>query len=213
VRETARFLLKKKGVNDFNTFYRDSLDSKQLYGAICGLGETGMEEDAVYLLNYLDYEQINIVRSTVKALSKLIFKEFKDTFIEMLADKRPGISKEARLALYGKINATDAYEIYSYFIDCNTVHTRKNAALLLCSLSKWDSIEYIIELCADEDETISEIAKYYLGKWIDKFNRSFTVPSLEQLQRIEVSIDKYGYAISNEQVNWIKAALVSLKKD
>lgn len=211
VRETARYLLKTKGIKDFSAFYIDALNEGFSYGAICGLGETGKEDDAAYLINFLDLEQAKIVRIAIRALSKLAFEEFKDTFIELLADDRMGVSKEARLALSGRISSADADKIYKLSMSNDKAHTRKNGALLLCSISKWDSISYIIEICADKDEEISRIGKYNLDKWISKFNRSFTVPTRDQVKRIESAIKTYENTISKSSIEWIEIALDSLK--
>lgn len=211
VRETARYLLKTKGIKDFSAFYIDALNKGVSYGAICGLGETGKEDDAAYLINFLDLDQAKIVRITIRALSKLAFEEFKDTCIVLLSDDRIGVSKEARLALSGRISSADADKIYKLSMSNDKAHTRKNGALLLCSISKWDSISYIIELCADKDEEISGIGKYNLDKWISKFNRSFTVPTGDQIKRIESAIKTYGNTISKGSIEWIEIALDSFK--
>ena len=205
IRETARFLMSKECTYDFADIYRNILsENNACIGAILGLGETGSNEDAVYVVPFLDDVRVKVVRATVKSLSKLDFEEVKSTLIDMLADPRPGVSKEVRRILKGKINALDAERIYEIYKSSSLNHIKKNAAILLFSLSKWDAIKYILELNSDTDEDIDSIAKSALKRWKLKFNRSFISPTIQQKLAVERTLEKYGQHINIHDREWIK---------
>lgn len=122
----------------------------------------------------------------------------------MLADPRPGVSKEVRQILKGKINVLEAERIYELYKSSSLNYIKKNAALLLFSLNKWEAIKFILELHSDTDEDIKSIAKTALKRWKLKFNRSFTSPTEQEKSAFERTLERYGEYIHANDREWIK---------
>lgn len=205
VRELSRYLLLKHKKYDFASLYRDSIEkNEQLYSSICGLGETGNINDTEIIAEFLNSDTIRVVKASINALSRLDLKGYKEKIMFTLNDGRAGISKIARRVLHKEINVSDADTIYAIFKQAIYNHVKINTCVLLCSLSKWNAIMYIIEFCADKDINISTIGQYALGNWKLKFNRSFTKPTKNQIKEIRKAIILFGKSIKESDRDFIE---------
>jgi HEAT repeat protein len=205
VRERARFLLKNHGYDDFASYYIDSIHKhNNTYGAICGLGEVGKAEDTKYLMQFLESDKVNIIKATIKALSRLDFLGFKELIINYIEHSHIGVSKDTRKILDKQVDLADAEKVYNIFKNSKVEHVRANAALLLCSLSKWESINYIIEMCGNQNQDISKFGQLKLEGWVFNFNRSYLPPSKEQQAKLRSSIKKYEQVISEDNRKFIE---------
>jgi len=201
VREAARYLVKDRdGARDLAAHYRELLQGRPAVcpGSISGLGETGRADDAKYVRPFLEAEDPRLVRSAMRAVAKLDFDGSKDTLIAFLADARPGIVKEARRLLRGRIDTADAESIHrDHFLNKSDA-MRRQTAFLLCSLGKWDALRYIVEICADRSEPVEEIGRSALSLWLQRFNRSFAAPSWAQIEAIRGALREFGHALPEE---------------
>lgn len=102
--------------------------------------------------------------------------KFIDNLIEMLNHEHKGVSKEAMRCLLTTSFINKKYILYRMYNQSNYEHTKYNAALLLCSLPKWESIQYIIE--------------FYVNK--ANFNRTFDAPSKTQVESIKKILEQCG---------------------
>ncbi len=211
VRETARYLLKNHCNYDFASLYRNKLKTLTLSrGAIYGMGETGRVADTIFIVPFLDHERSKIIQASIRALSNLDFETYKDIFITLITDSRPGVSKEARKVLTNKVNIVDVEEIYDIFKESELSFVQKNAAILLGSIkNKWETIRYIVEICANIDEEISQFGYSALNRWKIKFNRSYILPSKKQVLNIKEALTKYGDTIGQENKQLIEFYLSS----
>lgn len=201
IREASRFLLKKiDNKYDFPRIYREILqDPSVLYrGAISGLGETGQAGDTKYVMPFLKADKARVVRSGMRAIAKLDFAGSKNALIAFLADPRPGVAKEARRLLYGRINAFDAELIHRDYFQNKPDALRQQAAYLLSCLGKWDAPKYLLEICADRSEPIAEFGLSALSKWLSRYNCSFTSPARPQLEAIQNALKAHGSAVPEE---------------
>jgi HEAT repeat protein len=208
VRELSRYLLSKQKKYDFAAIYRDSIQkSEKLYSDICGLGETGNISDSKVIGNYLNSQVVKIVKASINALARLDIQGYKEEIIMMLNDERAGLSKTARRVLYEEIDASDADTLYNIFKQAIYDHVKINACVLLCSLSKWNSIRYIIEFCADENESIRAIGQFAFEGWIQKYNKSFNTPTKKQVEEIRKAFMEFGESIKDSYRNFIEFSI------
>lgn len=206
VRETSRFLLKKAGYElDFRQRYLEVLlASKISIGAISGLGEVGNAADAKVIEPFLDNGNVNIIKIAMSAIAKLNLLDYKGRMIWRLADWRPGISKVARMLLSRELNLQDAAVVYRIYGDSKISHVRKNCVRLLALLGKWDSLGYILESHASDDEEIRRIGKATLERWILRYNRSFVNPTDNQLTIIKEALKKYGASLQETEREFLE---------
>lgn len=110
----------------------------------------------------------------------------------------------ARRVLSKEINAGDADDIYRIFEKATYDHVKINSCVLLCSLSKWSAIRYIIEFCADRNESISLLGQSALEGWKLRHNQSFTTPSSNQIEEIREVLECFGQAIKESDRDFIE---------
>ncbi|GLC28920.1 HEAT repeat domain-containing protein [Clostridium omnivorum] len=205
VRELSRYLLLKHNKYDFAAIYRDAIQKNEsLYPSICGLGETGNINDSETIIKFMGSDVVKIVKASINALARLDIQGYKEEIIIYLNDDRAGISKTARRVLSKEINAGDADTIYRIFKKATYDYVKINSCILLCSLSKWNAIRYIIEFCADENEYISLLGQSALECWKLRYNQSFTTPSSNQIKEIRGVLEYFGKAIKESDRDFIK---------
>lgn len=205
VRELSRYLLSKNNKYDFAAIYRDAIQkSERLYPSICGLGETGNINDSRIIIKFMDSDVAKIVKASINALARLDIQGYKEEILLFLNDDRAGVSKTVRRVLSKEINAGDADDIYRIFLKATYDHVKINSCILLCSLSKWNAIRYIIEFCADKNEGISLLGQNALEGWKLRYNQSFTTPSSNQMKEIREVFEYFGKAIKESDRDFIE---------
>jgi hypothetical protein len=205
MRDTARFILTKRGISNFAEFYRDKISKgESLVGAIYGLGETGTDQDCEYIENYMNEENINLLRAVMLSLARLNFEKYREFFIGKLKDERAGISKQAKKILSERIDSSDGELIYKINKEAAQRHVLINTASLLFNLSKWDNIRYILEFQNSDDEEIRNLAEYNFMKWQVAFNRSFNKPTQRQKELINETTEKYGKFVNRKDIEFVK---------
>jgi HEAT repeat protein len=195
MREEARYLLLKIENIDVASFYRQALESAEgvgLYAAISGLGETGSASDDSLLIEYTLHKSAKVRRAAIKALSRLNGGEHLSVFMAALQDEMPSVSREARKALSGRLNVIGGEPLWGIFNSTTRHFVRQNVLYLLSRLGKWDSIYFLIKAAGDSDDTIAERSRLYIWRWLGRFNRSFTAPTHQQLNRLEGALKESG---------------------
>lgn len=202
MREEARFQLRKAEDVDVASFYRQALESAEdvrLYGAISGLGETGSASDDSLLIELALHRSTKIRRAAIKALSKLNGGEHLSVFMAALQDEMPGVSREARKALSGRLNVIGGEPLWEIFNSSTLPFVRRNVLYLFSQLGKWDSIYFLTKAGADSDKEVAERSRLYIERWLMRFNSSFSAPTREQLARLEGALAECGHVL-NENV-------------
>jgi hypothetical protein len=195
VREAAQYHLRKSENFDPASFYRRALagaDRKALPAVLGGLGETGSASDDVPLVGHARHPSAKVRGAVIRALSKLNGRAHLSIFTDALRDEAPGVSREARRALSGKANAVGGETLREIFTSSPRGHVRRNVLQLFTGLSKWDRLYFLLGAACDDDEEIAEQSRHNIGRWLAQFNRGFTRPSREQLERLSRALEKCG---------------------
>jgi hypothetical protein len=206
IRSLARFLLSKQNKSEFASYYIQMLKSNHFVrGALLGLGEVGKKEHVELIIPYLDHSSVSIVKAAIRAISLLDGENHKAEFVGLLDHNHEGISKAARRSLSTVYYKDIKEQLYNLYTETNYEHTKYNIALLLCSLSKWDAIIYIIEFYVNKEESeISRLGKANFISWIVNFNRTFDSPTKNQIASIKNTLSKYGSKLEKSEVREIE---------
>ena len=207
IRSTARFLLAKKNITDFLSYYIGKINrnpKENLRVSLLGLGEVGNEDHVNLILPFLKHSNEGIVKAAIQAIAMLDAKQYQSTFIEMLDHTHKGVSKEARKSLLKSHFKEEKGTIYRLYMDSKNIHTRYNAAILLCSLPKWDAIQYIIEFYANNESEINSLGKLQFSRWINNFNRSFESPTRLQIDSIKQIINRFGSQLEKSEIKYLE---------
>jgi HEAT repeat protein len=207
IREEARYHLRTIAPMDVAAFYRETLDGvrsprvskgnsavpsiapgRELYSAICGLGETGSEADAHLIVAYAFNHTAKIREATVRALARLDAKAHVELFLTALTDEGPRASRQALKALAGMTSAIAVEKVWLIFASASRDHVRRNALSLLERFPKWDSIYYLLRAIRDRDEAIAGMARIAIQRWLARFNRTFNLPSSDQAARVRTAL-------------------------
>lgn len=208
VRDNARYLLNKAAKIDYRQFYIENLESA---GSIYGLGETGSITDAKSLLPFLKSESQQKIVAAMTALANITGDEYTDYFVEQLRSEHAGMSKSAARILKNKNYLPYIETIHTMFLSEKHLHIRRNCAVLLISLSKWDAIRYILEMCEDDDRKIVLFGETAYRNWTEKFNRSYVSPTAAQIIKLRQFIDQNMNRIPQSRVDYLEFLIKSFK--
>jgi len=213
MREEARYHLRKLGTTDVTAFYRDHFlagESVDLYSVISGLGETGETSDDQFIVPYTTHPAGKIRGAAIQALAKLNRNAHVGIFIEALKDQVPHVSRQALNAL-NKASAIDGERIWELFRSAAHAHVKRNALSLIERLGKWDSVYYLLRAVRDFDETIADMSRFAIQRWLARFNRSFSSPNAEQLARLRIALEENGNLLDDQTVEQLRFSMAGFK--
>lgn len=188
IRDEARFHLRSRSDEDPAAIYRDALAHNPLV-AIAGLGETGNVSDADRLAGYLSHSSSRIRRATIRAIARLQGEAAIPMLLEMILDPSSAVSAQARNSLARQGAMLDGAQLSA--MHPTSDHAKRNLVLLMASLSKWDSILALLD--ADR-----ELATPFIERWFAAYNRSQSVPSRAQLERLTLASNDARFPFAAE---------------
>jgi HEAT repeat protein len=207
VREVARYYLEKSEGFDARSYYREVIRSgspEALPQAIAGLGETGTREDAGIVGPWLTHPSTTFRRAAVRALGRLDGDSHVGELLRALNDDQSSVSRLAKEALRGRLHLVVRDRLWELFERNRQSHVCRHALALLSGLGKWEGLSYLILACSDDDPEVAARAQGYIRDWIDRFNRSFAMPSSEDLRRAGDALEASGSALDSETVKLLR---------
>lgn len=212
MREEARYHLRKLDT-DVAAFYRHYFlagEGVDLYSVISGLGETGETSDDQFIVPYTTHPAGKIRGAAIQALAKLNRNAHVGLFIEALKDQVPHVSRQALNAL-DKASAIDSERIWELFRSAAHTYVKRNALSLIERLGKWDSVYYLLRAVRDFDETIADMSRFAIQRWLARFNRSFSSPNAEQLARLRIALEENGNLLDDQTVEQLRFSMAGFK--
>src|SRR5208282_2316218 len=88
-------------------------------------------------------------------------------------------------------------------------HNKRFVLYLISRISKWDSIFYLVQSLSETDERLVELSKRYVARWFSRYNRSFAVPSADQLKRLRKLLDERNLLVSAETEQSLESLMKS----
>jgi len=182
IREFVRFNLKNE-IADFATVYNDSLKKKkEIFGSICGLGETNGRQFYESLEPFLQDEKIAIKKAAFRALTKLNEQIAYSFAIQNIDSEYKGIRNVAINFLQKNLTAQvleKARQVYAN----GKIELKKEMLEMFSSIGGWTTFADLILGTIDENENIRELSFGYLQMWRARAVRLFTQPKAGELER------------------------------
>lgn len=207
-RAHARALVSRAGWMDFAAFYRQAAVSgaSRQAEALAGLAETGAADDVEAVLPLLADMRPRVRAAALRALARLAGGRYPDVFTTALGSPSPRVSRAAAEALRGRAGLVAEGAIAPSFGPGAPPHVRRNALGLLAWRGKWDGLAWILRALTDADPAIRGAAGGHLGRWRQRFNRTFTQPTAAQRERIADTLASAGSVLPAETVRWLRFA-------
>ena len=162
VREMARFILKKHDRFDCRKFYMEHLDRDDKKACIAGLGETGLSEDAVLLMPFLEDPDASVVKITLHALGNCGGGSLSEIFWKYLQDERQNVAMQAFREIT-KLNIRyGSKQIYELFQKTDSDILKIKLVYRLSHEVYWDRIPYALMLYSHSDKTIRHTVRHAL---------------------------------------------------
>lgn len=185
LRELARFYLRRMAPLDAVEFYRQALLKRsQVPVALRGLGETGTERDVPELVRHLSSTSPAERKAAAEGIAKLAGDEYAETMWGLLVDDQPGVVKNAQKWLSGKMHLVELRRVHDVLLKDGRLHVRLAVLALLDQAESWEGLPYLLQAAAGSD-IVAEKARSSIAK---RYNRLFTRPSREQLERIHKAL-------------------------
>jgi HEAT repeat protein len=210
MRDEARYQLRGNDAVDVAEFYRQTLlqgDERFLFSAISGLGETGSAADDSLIVPYTLHRAGRIRRAAIRALSKLNGRAFIELFIEALTDEVSYVSRQALKALANKASSVSGEQVWEIFQSTAQAHVKRNALSVIERMNKWDSIYYLVRTACQSEKDIADISRFGIQRWLARFNRSFLLPTPEQIAKLSNALDECGILLDEQTENQLRFSI------
>ena len=194
MRETARQFLAVAEIESARDFYAEAVrngNDKQLFAAICGLGETGQSADVLLIVPFLNSRLTKIRRAAAYSLGRLDVEGQLAKLVSVLSDAKPSVSREALKALRSKARYIALVDLEKLLASGADFYVRRNTLTLILHTDKWKKVPVLLEACADRDARIAEQAAKALKAWFFSYNRSFAEPTREDFQKISSALNRF----------------------
>jgi HEAT repeat protein len=210
MREEARYLLREDESMDVASFYRQAVSAGSeisLYSVISGLGEAGSVSDVHLLLPYVSHRVAKIRRAAIRALGRLSARDYRSVFVDALTDEVPRVSREALKVLANKASLIGDERLWDIFCSASHQHIKLNALSLLEKLGKWDSICFMVKAVCDSDEEVANRGRLSIQRWLWRFNRGFSSPTLEQLAKLRNVLEECGNRLDDKTMDDLRFSM------
>lgn len=212
VRSQARFHLRQSGGFDFARFYREALSATQprkLATALSGLAETGLQSDAERCFAFLSHPSTRVRVAAIRGLMKVGGEPYIESVVALIHDAAPAVSRQAGRSLQPFAGGLGAERLLALFERSAQPHTRRSLLRLMAALPKWDSIHCLLRAVPDENEARAAEAQAYVRRWNARYNRSQTVPTGEQLMRLQGALAQAAHLLPAGEAAEIRLAVRS----
>ena len=159
---------------------------------------------------YTSHRAGSIRRAAIRALAKLNRAAHVDIFVEALKDQIPYVSRQALIALTDKTSAIIVGLAWAVFQSAVHPHVKRNALSLIEKVGKWDSIFYLITAVRDSDEAIAAMSRIGIRRWLARSNRSFKLPTPEQLARLGRALEDNGNLLDDRTLEQLRFLMKSI---
>jgi hypothetical protein len=191
VRDTARFLLKDRGL-DYADVYRRAVSTttttRRLAGAIAGLAEVGRKSDANKVATYLSHPSARVRGAALKSVMRLDGEAFVDRVVTMVEESVRSVSSAACNVLLPHATTVGMDRLSAIFQSSAVQHVRCNVLRLMTALPKWQSITCIVRATSADDSTVASRALAYADQWNARYNQRQTPPSKREIDDLVVAL-------------------------
>lgn len=160
---------------------------------------------------YASHPASKIRGAAIQALARLNRNAHVDLFIEALTDQVRHVSCQALKPLREKASSLDGERIWDLFRSAAHAHVKWNALSLIERVDKWDRIYYLLSAVRDSDEAIAVRCKVSIQCWPQRFNRSFSSPTPEQVARLRIALDESGNLLDSWTMEQLRFSIAGFK--
>lgn len=199
VREEAQYYLKQKSALDLRVYYSDCLTTStglKLRAAISGIGETGQPTDSSLVEPFFSATSAKTRAAALRGVAKLRPDFYTEQYVLALYDPSSKVTREAALSLVKKANSIGGPRFWEIYNGCSYLHGRRAVLFLISRVTKWDSIAFLIQALADENESLAELSRDYIRRWFARYNRSSVLPSADQKARVRDALNRHGLLLN-----------------
>jgi hypothetical protein len=198
----ARWYLRSTPGFDAAGHYRDALQSgtPQLVAAVLGLGETGTRSDARLVEPFLAHERSRLRATAVTVLGKLAPDDYRNRFIQVLADPSPRVAWAARDVLLRQ-RPVELPTLIDAALRGTLPSHRRCGVELVARHDHWAAGLAWLRVAREGGEDASARARAAMRTWAARYNHVFTFPTPEQLEgyKLETATlardDSFGNAL------------------
>jgi len=191
LRSEARYHVAQRGEFDAPAFYRTAIgEGRNVYAALCGLGETGDAADVPIFEGFLDDENPRVRCAALGGIAKRAARIPYERLLAALDDRAPRVARLAAAFLLRHAGGLDRETLWGKWEHPAHDHSRKQALRLIGAGRKWDDGSLILRATRSEQEEARALAMAALDRWLARYNHSFATPSPQDLERFTQAIDE-----------------------
>jgi hypothetical protein len=203
VRVVARHRLRQAGWSDFLAFYTAQLETRSAMArriAVKAIGEVGDAGSAALVLPFLSASDSRLAAAALRTLAVLDGDAYVEQFVAAMHSGQAALTKEAGVALAGRISLVDLEELRSIGNSLPWGFARRRILALLFTAPKWDALLNILTSLRDPEPAAVELAREYLARWMVQFNRRSSPLTPDHQQRLRQAIQALAAELPPDRV-------------
>jgi len=212
VRQQAQFYLLKTGGLNVCECYAEMLHTaaaKALPNVIAGMGEVCAKPQISLLEPYLSSPRSGVRVRAYRAIAQLDRNHSVDSFLKGLEDDSTRVVRTASMLLRKRANLVGGERIWEIHTKLARARQRRWTLFLVAGLTKWDSCYFLVRGLNDPDVEVSTLARKYLERWVERYNKSFMRPTKEQRERVSALVEGNRHLLTSAELLLFKTALQS----
>jgi HEAT repeat protein len=203
VRVVARHRLRQAGWNDFLGFYTAQFETRSAIArriAVKAIGEVGDAGSAALVLPFLSASDSRLAAAVLGTLAVLDGDAHVEQFVAAMRSGQPALTREAAVALAGRIPLVDLEELRSIGNSLPWGFARRRILPLLFAAPKWDALLNILTSLRDSEPAAVELAREHLARWMVQFNRRSSPLTPGHQQRLRQAIQSLATELPPDRV-------------
>jgi hypothetical protein len=132
---------------------------------ILGVGIYGKKEDVSLLVPFLTEQTAGVERAVIRSIAMLDLDNHAELLMNALQSRRPGVSKEACLALQKSTDLQDLECLEQLMLTHHHLHVRVNALGVLSHGGKWLVLRSALQALNSKEEVLTQHAIQVLTQW------------------------------------------------
>jgi hypothetical protein len=214
VRDTARFYLRKlMTAEEFASFYRAAASTAKssavIAAALCGVGELGGQADTKLLRGFLGATP-RIAKAAMRGLVRLDPAAARGLLLNLLADRRAGVQRQALRLLDARLTNADAAILRGHLVN-DDMADRRPLALAMLRLPIWENLSCLLDLALN-DPSAADAA---LHQWRAEARPNYAPPKLDKVDgdRLQGSLSAVANKLDEHVAGYIGRELALWTQD
>lgn len=198
---------------DIEKFYLSELEKPDgnFEFAIRGLIEIGKTPAEEVISRFTKSPFANIRSAAYAALFANTIPPSDQLVSHIILNEKKCCVSELDKYMKGKTSFVSVEVLLNLYQEARTANSRKTIIKMMARCNKWDCFPILLQIKFADAQDVQACVDSAIENWYKQFNKSFTQPNSEQLQKCQLAFEQYGKSLKTNQKKDFKFFLSTQK--